>query len=520
MCSTRWTSRFCVRAAALVGACLCVAAAAPAQPTPTAADPNRFAVTGGEVVRRLFRLADRRRIDLAIIGDSNVRNAIVSGHEDGLSRAYSARFGCYATRVDPFIGIHSWAASIGGASAFGYAPFRTADAPDPTVPAAATRFVFPTAWFPTGYGYLPAGVELLNTYNGGLRIDPDHPIGFTGALRYHLTHYRARTPTTGRLVLTARGPAYTNFASGVFPTAAAVPGLADVMLDVPAGERDAGGLTFVPADLVNDRPSRGPFFGLWQRVEDVNRTTGIAFSPLLYQGGRSARSACIELNAIGPSSPALQEWLRQVTRLQRVPADQSVLAVQIIHGGNDAGDGNPSVGPVGGLPSDTPAGHADNLRGIIANLRAAWALAGHGPDNLYFILGPYHPRGDRLDLQVQYEEQWVILAHEQPNVVAIRGTRLSTEDEFIALGWMAGQSDFAHLSVAGYRAWALVAVEALQRAACPADINHDRGLSVQDIFDYLAMWLAARAGADFDGSGGEPALDDLFGFLAAWFEGC
>ncbi len=498
------------------------AGAAVGQPAPTASNPNRFAVTGGDIVGRLFRLADTRRVDFAIIGDSNVRNAVISGLEDGLSRAYSERFGCYATRVDPCLGVNSWGASVGGAATFGFAPFVNAGANDPTVPPAAKQFSFPTSWFPTGYAYLPAGVEAHPSYNGGLRVDPDHPIDDTRALRYHLTHYRMRTPTDGRLVLTARGPAYTNFAAAVFRTAASTPGLADEVLEIPAGPRDpaGGGLMLVPGNLVDNTATRGPFFGLWQRVEDRDRAAGISFSPLLYQGGRSARSACVELNAIGPASPALQEWLRQVTRLQHAAPGDAVLCIQIIHGGNDAGDENPSVGPVGGVASNTAAGHADNLRGIMNNLRAAWVIAGNDPADLYFILGPYHPRGDRLELQVQFEQQWALLCTEYPNTVAVRGTQLSTEDEFIALGWMASSSDYAHLSVTGYRAWSAAVVEALQRAACPADFNHDRAITVQDLFEFLASWFAGDAGADFDGSGAPPTLDDFFAFIAAWFDGC
>ncbi len=505
--------------AAVAGAWLCVGTALAGDPPPsaphTAADPNRFAVTGGGVARRLFHLADSRRVDFAIIGDSNVRNSVVSGHEDGMARALAARFGCYATRVDPFIGMQSWGASVSDQSTFGYPPFRLLGSPE--VPAAAAQYGFPDTWFPASFGYLPAGVSLPYDYNAGLKLSSTSIIDITLALRYHATQYRWRTPTNGELVLTARGPAYTNFAASTFPTASATPGLADVSLDVPAGARDAAsGLWFVPGNAAAGHATRGPFFGLWQRVESPAQATGIAYSPLLYQGGRSARAACVELNGITPASPALGEWLRQVTRLQNA---DPVLCIQIIHGGNDTLDHAPSVGPIGGLDSATPDGHADNLRGIIADLRSAWQIAGYPPENLFFILGPYHPRGDRLDLEKGYEAQWTAIALDLPNTIAVRGTELSTEQEFIDNGWMRTATDFAHLSVAGYRAWGVTTVEALQRAACPADLNHDRSCSIEDVFVYLNGYFTLSPAADFDGDGAT-MLEDLFAFLGAWFEGC
>lgn len=54
---------------------------------------------------------------------------------------------------------------------------------------------------------------------------------------------------------------------------------------------------------------------------------------------------------------------------------------------------------------------------------------------------------------------------------------------------------------------------------CIADFNHTGGVSLQDLFDFLAAWFASTASADANGSGGV-TLQDLFDFLAAWFAGC
>lgn len=55
--------------------------------------------------------------------------------------------------------------------------------------------------------------------------------------------------------------------------------------------------------------------------------------------------------------------------------------------------------------------------------------------------------------------------------------------------------------------------------SCPADFNGMGGLTVQDIFDFLAAYFANDARADFNGVGGI-SVDDIFDYLAAYFTGC
>ena len=54
---------------------------------------------------------------------------------------------------------------------------------------------------------------------------------------------------------------------------------------------------------------------------------------------------------------------------------------------------------------------------------------------------------------------------------------------------------------------------------CRADFNAVNGVSVQDIFDFLAAWFASDPRADFNGASGI-SVQDIFDFLAAWFAGC
>jgi hypothetical protein len=54
---------------------------------------------------------------------------------------------------------------------------------------------------------------------------------------------------------------------------------------------------------------------------------------------------------------------------------------------------------------------------------------------------------------------------------------------------------------------------------CPANFNDQGGVTVQDIFDFLAAYFSGAPGADFNGVGGV-TVQDIFDFLAAYFTGC
>ncbi len=65
-------------------------------------------------------------------------------------------------------------------------------------------------------------------------------------------------------------------------------------------------------------------------------------------------------------------------------------------------------------------------------------------------------------------------------------------------------------------------VELFQEAAtpsCPADFDGVGGVTVQDIFGFLNAWFAGDPASDFDGVGGV-TVQDIFAFLNAWFAGC
>ncbi len=54
---------------------------------------------------------------------------------------------------------------------------------------------------------------------------------------------------------------------------------------------------------------------------------------------------------------------------------------------------------------------------------------------------------------------------------------------------------------------------------CKADFDQTGGVTVDDIFGFLNAWFAGQLSADFDSSG-VLEVQDIFSFLNAWFAGC
>lgn len=522
---------------------------------PSTADPNPYAVYRAESVAPFFEAARSRRVDIAIIGDSNTRSAGVSGHEDGMARGFADRLGCYATRVDPLGAAGAWAATVFHSVSYtsGYA---TDGAP---LSIRESLGALPVAGgFPGSYLYLAPGSPVSWTNNSGIGIAAHHPIGISGTLRWHLTYSHWPAAAGGPLGFispTVRaqwpGSAAEVYASGFLHTSGpGVPGRRDFSLDVPAGPRSEHGVLCCLTDFAGQSGARGPFVAQWTRVENLATEAGMAYSPLLYQGGRTARDAALSL-LDRVDQPRMAEWFRQVTRLQN---GEPLLLVQIIHGGNDANTATPAVvyergmaqPPPGdpwpiGAPSNSAAGMRQNFQSIINRLRDFWVGAGYDERSLFFLVGGYFPQppywnetapgaGDGQQWTITQHEgaqAWRELCRNNDNVAMIDGYKLSTHEEFTANAWYADPSypggDQAHLSIEGYRAWGAACAEAMLMACdCgpSVDVDADGGRTITDVFEFLTLWFAGDPAANFDGEGDSPSIQDLFTFLAAWFAGC
>ncbi len=536
--------------AALV--CSSVASATP----PSALDPNPYSVGRPESVAPFFAAARDRRVDLAIIGDSNVRFGPSAGHENGMGRAFTQRYGCYATRLDPSGANGPWSAECLYSSCSPFDQFTG------SAPAWLTEDALPNAGgFPGTHLWLEPGEALGHLYNNGLGIAASHPMDITGPLRWHMTIYRFPAPgageSAGYFSPTCRerwpGSAWNVYASGtVSTTSTGEPGFMDWSFDVPAGARTSNGVMFCITDLANTGQAVGPLYSQWNRAENTDHTTGIAYSPLLYQGGQNARNAALSLLDIADQQ-SMTEWFRQVTRLQNGPP---MLLVQIMHGGNDAASHLPAIVYERGMrppaegqswpqgaPTNERAGLKQNYMSIINRMRDYWVGAGNDESNLFFVIGSYFPHppswyesepgaADGTQYVFGSEEAipaWREICLEQPNVAMVNGYQLSTWEEFTSNAWyrIPGQpvpfGDQAHLSPTGYLVWGEAVAEAIKRACdCgpSIDFDFDGRRGVPDLFAFLSLWFAGDQRANFDQDGPSPTVPDIFAFLASWFAGC
>ena len=54
---------------------------------------------------------------------------------------------------------------------------------------------------------------------------------------------------------------------------------------------------------------------------------------------------------------------------------------------------------------------------------------------------------------------------------------------------------------------------------CPANFDHNDGLTISDVFSFLNAWFFGNIATDFNMSG-SLEVQDIFDFLNAWFAGC
>ena len=83
--------------------------------------------------------------------------------------------------------------------------------------------------------------------------------------------------------------------------------------------------------------------------------------------------------------------------------------------------------------------------------------------------------------------------------------------------WTITFRDYAGFGSAGAFAWSLEINPG--SGCCRADVNGSGTVTVQDIFDFLALYFANSPSADINTSG-TVTVQDIFDFLALYFAGC
>ena len=456
-----------------------------------------------QAVLPFLQAALTRRVDLALMSDSNTVKDTLGGHNAGMRNSFAARFGMYSTGL---LGTGGISEGQGSGSSGSYLW------PSPAVIGTATGIaaidaymandgVSEAAFFGQCYQFLPAGGAITgqqtniicantlqgcqlplaagNITNNG-KIIHACPMDLTQELSWEWTQGIFTGGGYWNPTAYQTAAQNTQYATTKVSSNGAAYGMQDGNLIIPAAARNSNGaygtITCSPCNFAGGNTLaygvKGPVLLSYQRVQAPGVLTGIAYTTNLYQGGQDARNAALAWQ--NTSATAKTEFLRQLVRLQNGAAP--MVCFQIIHGGNDFNDTTNSVGPIP-QPSNTPAGFADNLTAIIFAVQEAWAAAGYSLSNLFFIIGPYHPALSRLSDNliwegqsyqqlVAYELAAMSLADSFSNLAVIRGSQATPggfESSAMLLqskGYYDYQSD-AHLIRQGYDYWGYRTVDAL-----------------------------------------------------------
>lgn len=408
--------------------------------------PPGGSVFGGSVLGRLGNALRTGRADVALVGDSNTAQLSTSGFWASLEAAFSAEYGLYASGVRPYRGQGSWESDINGLLTGGSSGTANSASPPAELLDYVVRASIPS-FLEHGYVYIADGSTWSNT---NMWMTPASLMPVADKLRWHYTY---GTFPSGSGVFHPQlriANQLDELAAKTINTNTGAYGLVDDYLELAANPARTYGIQGGPRQ-VTVNTAVGPFWATYQRLERVDRTTGCAFSTLLYQGGYSTYHAAQALQET--TSASLQEWFRQLTRLQG-KADADVLAaIWIRHGGNDRNSATTSLGTYSGAvnaASNTGAGIYDNTREVIEILRTEWVATGYDVDNLLFIVGPYHPQPTYVPWLREFEDALEQLATDYSTVAVIKGSRLTTPEGMISKAEYRSDADRAHLSVTGY----------------------------------------------------------------------
>lgn len=399
-------------------------------------------------IRDLVSLCASRCVDFVGIGDSN---QVYGGHgwDHGFQYALSQRYSMYAT------GILSQNENGGLGSGCGY-KYNRGGTIGATTGAPAELADLWTLPFPHYYAYLTDAQSFSAASPNGLFLDADCPLDVNGNLRFHWGYgtfdagtgafrgfiRRENSPFTAINNGTSRNPVTGSFTFQTF-----FHGIAVDTRNYPLGAKWA---------QVGGSDITGPFFGMYQRAENLGRNAGFSYHTLLYRGGETLRTFVSDLHS--STNTALTLYFSEVRRLQ-LSREQSPIVVCCVNGGlNDYNATTTSLGPQPN-PTRSRWGYFDNLLAIMGRVREIWRLNGWDESELYWMLFPSHRVSDNpasreqshLD---QYRLAVADIASICPRVVVGDLASLATEREMRANSWY-DPAGVSHLTQSGYESLAV-----------------------------------------------------------------
>lgn len=453
-------------------------------------------VDGIANIAPFFLAAQRRRVDIIGIFDSNGAQNGITGHFEGQAMAAATIFGAYGSGFIPgspptHLTVDQ-AGHTGGSVA--------AASPD----ADFTAIKFPAVSAASGgagaFGNFDwGGVYAGNSANGGfIQLQCRFPVDLNGKIGYCPVFWRPQTGGLTQIIPAALG--WTN--SGAGPgqgqlssttlALSAVPadGISEEkwviargsLIDLTnatnpansAANYKGAGLRFIPRAYTGtgtgaDGTNVGGMIG--SRITDEEMFHGIAYSPFYVLGGYPTRAVALDICGVSgtdaaPSTPiggmtdaALGAYLKGLAKAQRDSAGNQLapmLLVQMIEGGNDAGDtttigssgltSGKSISSASGAyqsgaeisnAGNTELGYFANTTTVLRRIRYVWeTVLGYDGANLFFLIGCYHPQPSGIS-----SAQWTfvrttmvtamatVVASER-NVCAVDGYKLGNYAEF------------------------------------------------------------------------------------------
>lgn len=418
------------------------------------------------------------RADVVCLGDSNQLLGN-TGWDHGWIKGLSERFGLYAT------GLLAPGEGQGNSSGSGYlysvsstvssGQFQYSGAP-PVLDAYMSPSV---GMSPFNYLYVPAGAQAGAFATHGLFLDRFAGVDVNGPLRFHLVigTFEVLGGSFRLSVRRATSPFTTYLDGEAMGTWEESSGALGVWLDLPADTREAAlNMRFSPwGEAIT-----GPFIAYYVRAENLARPVGVSLHTLYAAGGQSARDMAAALFAADDSYLTL--FFSKVR--ERQGGSPRVL-VRVNAGLNDRGETLPSV--LQGLtPGNSPEAFADNLRAIMARVRAVWAMNLWPEEELSFLFTASHPISNPDDASLEaYRAAAAGVADGSPRAAAVNFGALTAWGEMVANGWyQLGGFDTHHLTQAGYEALSAREIAALEDGGCFRDLNGDRALDVEDLYEW------------------------------------
>jgi hypothetical protein len=247
--------------------------------------------------------------------------------------------------------------------------------------------------------------------------------------------------------------------SDLIPTLSADYGVGDnTVVSAPNAARDTwtniqGGFQNVGLKV------HGPLFLSGMQLTSPDILSGIAYSTLIYQGGRTMQAF---YNTLYNSDDAmLVEYWRQI----RLNLNGNKSCIVVINGGlNDKNETDAS--PINAYTGDSAAAYKERIELIIQKLHQTWAMTdekgGSGDkDDMTIVIMPSHPISTPADTELTaYRTAAKELQLVYPNVAWIMIDELVPQSDFVSGGYyQSSGSDTSHLERVGYRAVAKAIVD-------------------------------------------------------------